>query len=498
MKLAVCLAFLCGSAWLLAQGIVIKNKNDTNGTDTTPPVVTITVPTTSPTYNAGVATSVFVSGTASDATGVAICNWTTDQAGSGRTTGQEAWSIGAVPLINGTTTLTVSCIDPANNQGTATLAITATTGSCTSTLSAGANIASAASAAAAGSTICLNNGSYGNQTFGAFTKSPRVTVRAVNSLSATMGTVSIQSGSNGLTLDGITITGGDLTIAGSTTKNVTISHCAMGVNELLVNTVNFNNNAIVIDGCTFGPRSAVGQNDEGRLEIKWGGGPGTVAAGVQVMNSTFGPGGCSDGINIGSYGVVVGPGNVFDRIVQSGCDPVHTDSIQGFGQSHTTINGNYFKSSEIAIGFYDGGTNETFTNNLIVGIGAQSVQVGHTANPIFEHNTVTNGTVNFNGKPEQGNSSNLLAQDNVMLTGSSFNINQGSAPACNSCVFLHNLCVTTGVCNLSTNNVIGNPTFVGGTTPTTWAGYQLLSSSLGYQAATSPAGSDMGITYYGP
>ncbi|MGZ3775975.1 MAG: hypothetical protein ACXVCY_19365, partial [Pseudobdellovibrionaceae bacterium] len=45
------------------------------------------------------------------------------------------------------------------------------------------------------------------------------------------------------------------------------------------------------------------------------------------------------------------------------------------------------------------------------------------------------------------------------------------------------------------NNLIGMPTFVGGSTPQTFAGFQLSAGSIGVMAATD--GKDMGTNYYG-
>jgi hypothetical protein len=363
---------------------------------------------------------------------------------------------------------------------------------CSQTLSAGANLASAISSAAAGSTICLNSGSYGTVTLGTFTKSPRVTVRAVTPLGPTMR-LQATNGANGVTFDGMTFTGGSTDISGSTTRNLTIQNSAFGTNQLDISTVNFNNNNILIDHNTFGAYNATGC--EGRLCVHWGNGPGSVPAGVVITNNTFGPGGCSDGIQIGSYGVVVGPGNVFTGVVQGSC-ATHVDAIQGYGQSHTRVDGNYFVDNSVDLGFYDGGTAEVWTNNVFQhsSSNGQAVQLGTIADPIFQHNTVKNATINVNGKPANGPSTNLLLKDNIFIGSSSVNLTQNGTPACTGCTVTHNLFATSGIAS-GTNNIIGAPTFVGGGSPATWAGYQLAVGSLGKNAGTD--GLDMGITNYG-
>jgi hypothetical protein len=85
--------------------------------------VAVTTPTSSGTYTATSAT-IAVSGTASDNVGVTQVSWTTNRGGSGVATGTTAWSIASVPLGEGTTILTVTARDAANNMVSATLTVT--------------------------------------------------------------------------------------------------------------------------------------------------------------------------------------------------------------------------------------------------------------------------------------------------------------------------------------------------------------------------------------
>lgn len=360
---------------------------------------------------------------------------------------------------------------------------------CSQTLSPGAAVASTIASAAAGSTICLNPGSYGSVTLGSFTKSPPVIVQSVTALGASMG-LRAQNGANGVTFDGIDFSSGGGTISGSSTKNITIKNSAFGANQLVILTTNFNNNNILIDHNTFGAYFASGY--EGRLHITWGAGaPGSTPSGVTVSNNTFGPGGCSDGIQIGARNVMVGPGNIFTGIVQGSC-AAHVDAIQGYGQGYTTVTGNYFVNNSVDLGFYDGGTSEVFTNNVIENASSNgvSVQCGTISDPLFEHNTLKNSTANFNGKPENGPSTNLVLRNNIFLGSSRVNLTQNGTPACTNCTVTTNLFQTSTIASGS-NNLIGLPTFVGGTSPNTWAAYQLASGSLGKNAGSD--GKDMGI-----
>jgi hypothetical protein len=83
-------------------------------------------------------------------------------------------------------------------------------------------------------------------------------------------------------------------------------------------------------------------------------------------------------------------------------------------------------------------------------------------------------------------SSNVVAKENILSGSIKLN--------CTGCSITHNLFKYSQDA-AGTNNLIGTPLFVGGTNPSTMAGYQLTSSSLGYRAATD--GLDMGVGTFG-
>jgi len=91
--------------------------------DHTAPVITITQPTTERLY---VTTASFVtlSGTASDATGIAALNCT-NGVNSQSISGTTSWSAGPIALSNGINCLTVSASDPTGNVGRASLIVVA-------------------------------------------------------------------------------------------------------------------------------------------------------------------------------------------------------------------------------------------------------------------------------------------------------------------------------------------------------------------------------------
>ena len=84
------------------------------GTDTTPPSLTITSPSSA--TMSTTAASVAIAGTASDNVGVALVSWATNFGRAGVASGTTAWSA-AIPLIIGNNSVTVRATDAAGNVG---------------------------------------------------------------------------------------------------------------------------------------------------------------------------------------------------------------------------------------------------------------------------------------------------------------------------------------------------------------------------------------------
>ncbi len=91
--------------------------------DTTAPAVTITTPTSQPTFVATGAT-VALAGSASDAVGVTQISWANDRGGSGTASGTTTWSVASVTVLTGSNVITVTARDAAGNTSTDTLTVT--------------------------------------------------------------------------------------------------------------------------------------------------------------------------------------------------------------------------------------------------------------------------------------------------------------------------------------------------------------------------------------
>ncbi|MBI3546946.1 MAG: right-handed parallel beta-helix repeat-containing protein [Gammaproteobacteria bacterium] len=91
-------------------------------TDTTPPSVSITSPTSSTTYTAS-SNTLSLAGTAADDVAVTQVSWSNSLGGSGTASGTTSWSVGSIALQNGTNTITVTARDAAGNSSVDTLSV---------------------------------------------------------------------------------------------------------------------------------------------------------------------------------------------------------------------------------------------------------------------------------------------------------------------------------------------------------------------------------------
>jgi hypothetical protein len=346
------------------------------------------------------------------------------------------------------------------------------------------NVVSVVGSAASGDVVELASGTYGTVQF-TDRKAGTVTVRPASGATVSLG-VDLYSAAY-LRFEGFA---GASTLSYLSIDGTDPSHLEIVGNrftgQALVNVEDDSDTAILIDGNTFDGINACGGCQEGRLSVIWPGGPGSVDSGVTVSHNHFGGGGCSDGLRIGAYGVVVAD-NVFDGILMGSCAP-HVDALQLFGQSHTVVTGNFFTDFDTAIESPDGGDHDVITDNVIDSTSGavNAVQFGSVVDTTFVHNTVRGTAVNMDHKTGAPNSSGGILRDNIMIDA---DFHAGSG-VCTSCTIDYNL-FDTSLTSTGTNALVGTPTFVGGANPTTYAGFALASGSPGQAAASD--GLDMGI-----
>lgn len=347
--------------------------------------------------------------------------------------------------------------------------------------------------ASGGDTILLAPGNYGN--FNGGSKPSMVTIESDEGAGATpanvvFGTLSLGASQN---IRFRNVTAGSTTVGTMQNPGLHIHFVGVKFNgPMCINNPTDVNQDTLVDSSSF---INVGQScTEGRLGVTGNNRNHSVSNGIVISNTVFSgsgaPGNCSDGIQIngGATGTVIGPGNIFTGIKQGSCK-AHADPIQFYGASNTTITGNYFYGNSTGVMSPDcNGRKLTVTNNVFVTDGEypdQIVQAGSSGD-VYRHNTFANGAKIRLGNPNGcGLNSNVTITDNVLTGGLRLTEGQSSSAFTQN----YNLVGSGGA--VGGNSLSGSPVYVGGSKPTTFAGYALASSSLGYRAASD--GTDMGI-----
>src|SRR4051795_8565351 len=268
------------------------------------------------------------------------------------------------------------------------------------------SFASMFSQAQGGDTVYLASGSYGS--WGGGAKSSMVVVAADAGASPSMSGGNFSSGVRNITLKGVTFTGPVEVSPGSAPLN------------------------LVFDGDTWGNVGHAAH--EGRLSIVGGGSNAIGGNGAQVKNSTFGPGGCSDGIQDSSNGTAIGPNNTFKGVVPGGCSE-HVDAIQPYASNYVYIHDNNFHDNEQGIMSPDGvSTGYRITNNVIhTATAYPCMHLGDTRSGSVTHNVCRNGQIRVYGGNQNQASQNMVVRDNGATI---------DASACSGCSIDHNQTVS--------------------------------------------------------
>ena len=338
-----------------------------------------------------------------------------------------------------------------------------------------ANLSGVFASAQGGDVIHLAAGSYSQVNGGA--KAGRVTLVPEPGASVS---VSLGSSPSNITVSGVTIPGATLRGA----HDITIANTTFTDTLNIVSTVP--NANILIDHDVFNNISPCGSCPEGRVTVTTDGSRPPGPSGVTISNSVF-SGGNSDGVQItgNANGVVVGPGNEFSNLAQS--SSVHTDSIQLYGASDTTITGNYIHDAAEGIMAPDGGDSGFLhiENNVFSRIDQQGVYLGFKPGLVLNHNTFSAGVM-LHDDPTKGGSPTVGAviKNNILLNGVAKQNLMANAIAVED----YNLLAGgSGAHDIKA----GKPTFAAGAAPTSFPGWLLAPGSVGAKAADD--GADMGI-----
>jgi hypothetical protein len=178
---------------------------------------------------------------------------------------------------------------------------------------------------------------------------------------------------------------------------------------------------------------------------------------------------------------------VISNIQQTNCGAIHCDAFQdNGGGANVTMTDNWFSGDTDCWGLFDGLSNYTIENNLCSNPSPDTsywAQWGGAVNLTFEHNTITStaGAPYYNW---QGASTTGTLTNNAWASGPA---EDPGNPVGSPYTQDYNL----GGGKDGAHDVSGSPTFAGGTSPSTWTGFQLSASSKGHAAGSD--GQDMGI-----
>jgi hypothetical protein len=370
--------------------------------------------------------------------------------------------------------------------------------SCTTTLSSGNSISTAIGSSSAGDTICLGDGNYSGFTLNAVTRSPRVTVRAVNPGEATItGGLTFSGGTYGFTFDGVNFSGVDFT--GANTREITLSNADASAGTIQIDGVTHSSPNILFDNLTHYDQDNTGFCHGGTVNCVGVGAYHFSYDGrstpVATIRGAIIDRGCADGIQSG-VPFILEYSQIKNKVVGSCINDPHTDATQLYGGPFegTIIRKNYYYSNVQVLAAYDGVDGVLIEDNVFdPGPSGErrecQIELYSDDTSTIRWNTVvartsTYGHICLDAKAADDDGFGTIIENNIANSVSALS---GSTYATKN----NNLLVS----GASGTDISGSPTYVGGTNPTTWAGFQLDAASLGYGDATDS--SNIGTRYYG-
>jgi parallel beta-helix repeat protein len=234
--------------------------------------------------------------------------------------------------------------------------------------------------------------------------------------------------------------------------------------------------AILFDNNTFDFNASCASGANSKIHLSYSA---TAHSGVTISNNTFKNGSC-DGVHSGTGVDILN--NEFANLCDVGGN--HTDNIQFEGATGGRVAGNWIHESSgcttQGITSYDSGTHNVLIENNVVDIRRQwGIEWYDDDGSTIRHNTVV-----YHGGSCYG--SNPCGEISIDTKGScpgTTAVNDNIATAVGgACPFTHTKnMVPSGATGSDFN---GTPTFVGGSAPTTFAGFALTCASSGHNAAS--------------
>jgi hypothetical protein len=341
----------------------------------------------------------------------------------------------------------------------------------------------------AGTVLCFSAGTYGEiDVYGAH-PSGIVTLMPAPGAAVNMGFFNLNGVSN-VTITGFSGTsssGGLLVqVAGQgNNSNITFSKNAMTSNG-----VNISNNAlananILITNNTFDGFTTSGESTRVNVVSN-----NACPNGITISNNDMGFG-QADGIDVsGNSCQTQILNNTIHDILEQNCGGIHCDGFQDNGGGNGThLKGNYFYNVSDCFLLDDGSSNTLIEDNVCRTSTSNSsywMQFGGASKITLNHNTIISAAGSQYGNDHNSNpSSNVTFTNNIFPSQPSQNPGQ---PVSGTFLSDYNLC---GSSCTGSHSMTGTPVYVGGSSPTTYAGYALASGSMGKVAANDAI--DIGI-----
>lgn len=373
--------------------------------------------------------------------------------------------------------------------------------SCTSTVTTSTWV-SAVTAASSPAVLCLSAGTYSANTFSALDKAATgggVVVEPVANATVSLGQITLDGGTN-LTFEGFSSLNGSSSSGGlswdGTTGGGTVSNLTWEFNSMAtLGTISpagdpvANANVLITNNKFVGFASS---GEEDRIELRWNNSGDCTASqpsGYAVSYNLI-ANGESDGTDVdGNVCDAVIAHNVYQNIVEGNCGGIHCDPIQDDGGDRdvgTQITGNYFNGPD-STGYIlqdsAGAGPDVITNNVFAGGSGASCQEGvYNDGTVEDHNTWDcSSTQGVDFFADSGTPSTNIEMKNdvfrsdgfVQWNGTGSHSYKSGSPDFN----LYTSGAYGGTASTGAHDIIGSPTFSGGASPSTWAGYQLTGPS---------------------
>jgi hypothetical protein len=338
--------------------------------------------------------------------------------------------------------------------------------------------------------ICFSSGDYNysnDQGLDLYGVSPssRVTLQPAPGATVELGTLNYNGVSNVTVtgFEGASVSGGVEMVPAGMGNNVNdqVLYTSMPTNGVRVQNPIANSNTLIAEDQFVGYASS---GEGNRITVVQMSGTGPCSDGVTIANNLI-SGGESDGVDVA--GNVCGTqivNNVVTNIQEANCNGIHCDAFQDNGASNNTvIKGNYI-SNVSDCGLFDNDSyNITYSDNVCTNVSGFAFQFGGAVGLTMDHNTFATTTPAQIGNGADGTpTSGLVMTNNVFQN--SISVNPGQPITLGSGGENYNLWKSgKGLSNgpaAGANDMTATPTFAGGASPSTFAGFGLSSSSPGF------------------